>query len=362
MVNFHDPTTIIRESGASIPEVLEFCGWYLYVGLALIGTLPFRCDNSILIGTPSWEYMITLDYEWNVIRGRRPYRWTIWIYSLTRVAALATVALNIYSIDVMTQINCQVTINLQFIFAYLAFATSSLLIVLRIIAIWDRKRIIVAFAAGLWGINVAFLIQGVLRFRSSWQVDNLFDGCVHYLDSIRLSTIVTFATDIILLLIMLFGLYRLRRHGGSPMALGRLLWNQGIAWFLLAVATELTPTVFIILNLNQTLDLMFLVPWMIAMSIAATRMYRSLSDFLSSDVSQNIPPTTGRTALESNGTSTAPVLFTGVQVAVHTTHEQRSTLQANPFGSNISEQPHRKPHELIMDIVNDRDIEGKAEK
>jgi hypothetical protein len=28
------------------------------------------------------------------------------------------------------------------------------------IAIWDRKRIIVAFAAGLWGINVAFLIQG----------------------------------------------------------------------------------------------------------------------------------------------------------------------------------------------------------
>jgi len=29
--------------------------------------------------TPSWEFMITLDYEWNVIRGRRPYRWTIWV-------------------------------------------------------------------------------------------------------------------------------------------------------------------------------------------------------------------------------------------------------------------------------------------
>ncbi len=28
------------------------------------------------------------------------------------------------------------------------------------IAIWDRNRIIVAFATSIWGTNVAFLIQG----------------------------------------------------------------------------------------------------------------------------------------------------------------------------------------------------------
>ena len=27
----------------------------------------------------SWEYLTTLEYEWDVIRGRRPYRWTIWV-------------------------------------------------------------------------------------------------------------------------------------------------------------------------------------------------------------------------------------------------------------------------------------------
>jgi hypothetical protein len=28
----------------------------------------------------SWEFFITLDYEWGVIRGRhRPYHWTIWV-------------------------------------------------------------------------------------------------------------------------------------------------------------------------------------------------------------------------------------------------------------------------------------------
>jgi len=339
MVNFRDPFTIASESN----EADRF--WSFVDGIFI------------------WEFIVTLDYEWSVIRGRRPYRWTIWIYSLTRVATLASVVLNIYTIDV-THINCQVTVGLQFVFAYLAFAASSLLIVLRIIAIWNRNRIIVAFATGVWGINITFLIQGVIRFRASWEINNEIGlgGCVFYLDSIRLSTVVAFAADTILLLIMLFGLYRLRRHGhGGLMGLGRLLWNQGVVWLLLVVATELTPTVFILLDLNQLLDLMFQVPWMIAMSIAATRMYRSLSDFLSLDVSQKIPSTSGRFTFESNGTSTTPVLLAGIQVAVHTTHEQRSTPHANRFNSNISGKPHGKPHELIVGIVNDHDIEGKVE-
>jgi len=52
---------------------------------------------------------------------------------------------------------------------------------------------------------------------------------VPQLKGIKLSTIATFADDIILIVIMLFGLYRLRRHGGSLMGLGRLLWNQ-VGW------------------------------------------------------------------------------------------------------------------------------------
>jgi hypothetical protein len=78
--------------------------------------------------------------------------------------------------------------------------------------------------------------------------------------------------------------------------------------------------------------------------------------------SPKIPPTSGRIALESNGTATAPVLLTGIQVAVHTTHEQYSVPQANHFGSNISGQSHGKPHELIVGIVDDHDIESREEK
>jgi hypothetical protein len=27
----------------------------------------------------SWEFLTTLHFEWSVIRGKRPYRWTIWV-------------------------------------------------------------------------------------------------------------------------------------------------------------------------------------------------------------------------------------------------------------------------------------------
>jgi hypothetical protein len=66
--------------------------------------------------------------------------------------------------------------------------------------------------------------------------------------------------------------------------------------------------------------------------------------------------------LESNGTAIAPILLTGIQVAVHTTHEQCSAPQANHFGSNIGGQLHGKPDELIVGIVNDHDIESREEK
>jgi hypothetical protein len=38
-----------------------------------------------------------------------------------------------------------------------------------------------------------------------------------------------FTTDFVLLVIMLFGLLRLRRRGGGTFGLGRLLWKQ-VSW------------------------------------------------------------------------------------------------------------------------------------
>lgn len=51
-------------------------GIYMCVLVAAIVSRPHHLTQ---VYTPSWEYFITLDLEWEVIRGRRPHGWTFWV-------------------------------------------------------------------------------------------------------------------------------------------------------------------------------------------------------------------------------------------------------------------------------------------
>lgn len=69
-------------SGA--PHPLPYYKWYLPVGLLMPSS---TCRSHLTISTVptrSWEFFTNLDYEFSVIRGRRPYRWTIWVRSSGR--------------------------------------------------------------------------------------------------------------------------------------------------------------------------------------------------------------------------------------------------------------------------------------
>ena len=54
-------------------------GFYMWACF-LLRISPFRCVLSHFL-IYSWEFLSTLDLEWNVIRGHRPHRWTIWVSS-----------------------------------------------------------------------------------------------------------------------------------------------------------------------------------------------------------------------------------------------------------------------------------------
>jgi hypothetical protein len=120
--------------GIATPSLSKL--WHAVAGLYVYG-LTFSCTcHAIQLHIYRWEFVTTLDYEWKVIRGRIPYRWTIWvrsgqrfalasshmenflvdsafirqIYSLTRVAGLLGVLLSLVGADVMAPINCQVMV------------------------------------------------------------------------------------------------------------------------------------------------------------------------------------------------------------------------------------------------------------
>ncbi|KAN0118816.1 hypothetical protein V8E52_004927 [Russula decolorans] len=234
MVDFHNPVTMAREFVAFVNL------WHALDGVFI------------------WEFFTTLHYEWDVIRGHRPYRWTIWIYSLTRVAALMAIVLNMISLDNPDKVNCQVSpcltsgsvwltvipkalYTMNNFFSYVAFGSASLLIVLRIIAIWNRKTIIVIIATGLWLADVAFLIYGTATLRGVWSDES--SSCVIInMQSNKINIIAQLTSDVILLLIMVAGLLRLRLEIGD-FGLGRILWNQSLIWLMLATVAEVPPAV-----------------------------------------------------------------------------------------------------------------------
>jgi len=70
MDNFHD-SAIMASAQTQLPSV-KF--WHA------IGGLYF------------WEFFTTLDYEWRVIRGDLPYRWSIWVRNDRCFALVSTAA------------------------------------------------------------------------------------------------------------------------------------------------------------------------------------------------------------------------------------------------------------------------------
>jgi len=201
MVNFHDPVVVAADIRANAVLSAAVSGIYI------------------------WEFFTHLDYEWCVIKGRRPYRWTIWIYSVDRLVTLMAVIIDLVILVTTTPINCEVWIVCLCAFGYMTFVISSLLIILRITVIWNKNKFVVAFSVAVWLINASFLIYGTTQIRDEW-VPLAFSCGAPNIKSNKLAITAMPVTDLALLFIMLIGLLRLRHRGGGRFSLGRLLWKQ----------------------------------------------------------------------------------------------------------------------------------------
>jgi len=188
--------------------------------------------------------------------------------------------------DTTTPIYCQVWITSIALFSYIAFASASLLIAFRVIAVWNMAKIPFVITMGVWAADVALLVTGTVRIRSTWSPEATTCALLN-LKSTKPAVIGSLITDVLLLFIMLVGVFRLRLKTVGTFDLGHILWKQGLIWLLLATVSEVPPSVLMCLDLNEPMSLVFQTPSMITMSIAATRMYRSLIDFASSEGSRD---------------------------------------------------------------------------
>ncbi|KAF8498212.1 hypothetical protein F5888DRAFT_1634126 [Russula emetica] len=295
-------------------------------------------DKNLPSSTGSWEFVTTLDYEWSVFRGHRSYGWTIWIYEIARISTFTSVVTDLVFLSLTVWV-----ILIWVPLMKVCFVPPGCLVPIPrrfpYVAVWEKKKVALAIASGLWLVNLGFLIScesfllllspGIpidvvlCQVRAIW--NPVARNClVTNVETAQPSLISLFVTDLLLVLIMLAGLLRLRRGSGGA-RLWRLLWRQGLIWLFIATVTEFLQVITLV--------------------IAATRLYRALVNLSSPLDSYDI------SAVQS-----FLVLTTGrVEVIVHKAYEVHAMT---PCPSSDGHSHDNNPHEITFDD----NMKDRAEK
>ncbi|KAH9010108.1 hypothetical protein EDB84DRAFT_1142763 [Lactarius hengduanensis] len=212
-------------------------------------TKLFHAIGSLYI----WETVFTAGFELDVLRGKRPYKWTIWLYLGTRYTLLLMFIMFFIDNDA-GHVPCQSFIIANFALSYISWGFASLIIVLRVIAIWGRNVVVSSIALSVWLTGLALHIRTVTRIEVTY--NSLFGACIVLKTQSGLASVVAIlSVDAILLVIMLIGLLR-HTHGGST-GMWHLLYKQCIIWMILIAIAEIPPVVFFGLDLNDAWNEMF---------------------------------------------------------------------------------------------------------
>ncbi|KAF8492451.1 hypothetical protein F5888DRAFT_1891854, partial [Russula emetica] len=164
-----------------------------------------------------WEYVTTLDFELDIIRGRRSYRWTIWVAAYV----------SLINASLLIIVRMYVTVSFNSSKPGPSFPNQALIEAFSI-AIWNKNKFAVAIAGITWVTNVSLAIRGKLIYLQLRATRHpILQICVILnSEEIKPTHVTTLITDTILLVTMLVGLFRLLTDSSSAFGLGRLLWKQ----------------------------------------------------------------------------------------------------------------------------------------
>jgi len=250
MTNWNSPSLLITEGFALIKLVHVVAGLYI------------------------WEFVLHLDYEYSIITGKRKLSRTVPLYVVCRWSTLLAIIMQLVGIDYPAGVNCQALVVMAFVFAYFAFLSASCLIILRIHALWENKKIIIAVTVAIWLANTAAFVYNISISRAHREAG----FCeVDHIANIRITILSSLITDVVLLSLMLIGVLRWKKASLTG-CIWRVMYQQGLIWVIIVTLADVPPTVFILLNFNDPMDRMFMVPSMIILSIGALRIYRALVD------------------------------------------------------------------------------------
>ncbi|KAJ7283873.1 hypothetical protein C8J57DRAFT_1293850 [Mycena rebaudengoi] len=257
MVNWSDPAEIIKDSDAFTKIIFVLFGVYI------------------------WEVLMTCGFEWSLLTRRRQFRWPLVFFFLSRYCMLFSFIGLIISITVAHPVNCGALFTFNSWTGNMAILCSSTSLMLRTIALWERKRAVVIPLGVLAAAHWILLYRTMFVVRAVW--DNSLKTCIVASTSPALLNITFFFTmgfDFIILLTTAVAL--LARHSART-DLWKLLFTDGLVFFIVSFSTNCIPAVLNLLNLNTPMNVIATIPAATVSTIAACRAVMRLLDY-NSDV------------------------------------------------------------------------------
>jgi len=312
--------------------------------------------NHALLGLYAWEWFISLPFDWDVLTGRKPFRWPLIFYFANRYLLLAAFAGIAVALDTTKEINCQAIYTFNQFAGDAAVGLASINLSLRTLAIWSQNKYIkimlILIILGHW----ALILQGVL-LKAHW--DSTLNTCVLTVSNNRiLAATFTYSMGFDLLVFVL-NAYKLgiKRKGSSK--LSKMIFKDGLIYFFVAFFANLVATAFMFLNLNSIMVIIFNVPAAVASTIVATRAVRRLTNFTIQGPEMYAPSGSSSGQFRSHsGNRGLTSARGGARMGTHSgVHVQMETfVRADPNDSPVS-----PINELeLKSNASDYDIEAKA--
>ncbi|EPQ51635.1 hypothetical protein GLOTRDRAFT_141006 [Gloeophyllum trabeum ATCC 11539] len=237
MVNWHDPGVLAQQAAI------------------------FDRLNIYLFGLYGWEWLHTLSFEYALISGRMTFKWPYTFYFLGRYTLLCILcATMLLRTGLVVTVNCQVGFQALTLAGSIVMGCATANFAIRTYVLWkDIWPVVlglVLLVVGHWTI----LLMSVTSVSASWSAER--GTCIFIsADRNRVLMLYTYTIAIDFIVLVMTFLPAVRTAGRlSHSALWDKLCKQGILYFIAACTAYIFPLVFIVLNLNEIMNVICSIP------------------------------------------------------------------------------------------------------
>ncbi|KAH8099894.1 hypothetical protein BXZ70DRAFT_1026385 [Cristinia sonorae] len=234
----------------------------------------FKKMQHALAGLFLWEFVISLDFEWSFIMRKRRFNYPMLAYFGGRYITLSMFIILLISIDHTGEVNCQALYQCLGIFAQMMIAFSSMNLAIRTVIIWSSKYVAIllfVLSAGHWGVAMSATTVHAQQIPGQ--------GCVA-VDTNRVLLMISFIYSLVFDTII-FSLTAWKLSGAKDYRsrLVRMMFNDGLVFFLLVTIMNIPVVIFSSLNLNPIMNIIFNFPAATLSNILACRAVRRVAYF-----------------------------------------------------------------------------------